>query len=87
MAENFKRIAETVDADGTINEGYSRWDCKCGEEVRRYRGEGDVDCHKCGRCYNAGGQLLRSDWRNNPSNYDDEIGDLEGYEMQYAGDE
>jgi hypothetical protein len=27
---------------------------------------------------------LRDDWRGNPSNYDDEIGDLEGYEQQHA---
>jgi hypothetical protein len=77
----------TVDEDSYVKFGYSFWDCeKCGKEVRRYRGQGDVDCH-CGACYNASGQRLRDDWRNNRSNYDDEIGDMEGYEQQYAGDE
>ena len=60
------------------------WDCdKCGKEVVTSGGH-DVDCSNCGACYNGFGQRLRSDWRDNPSNYDDEIGDLEGYEMQFA---
>lgn len=67
-------------------DGSSEWDCdKCGEVVTRYRGQSDVDCD-CEACYNAGGQRLRDDWRGNPSNYDDEIGDLEGFEMQHSGD-
>lgn len=61
------------------------WTCiDCGTNVERYRGESDVDCPKCGACYNAFGQRLRDDWRGNPSNYDDEIDDLDGYEMQHA---
>lgn len=68
------------------NDGSTSWDCgKCGTEVTRYRGQGDVDC-KCGASYNAFGQRLRDDWRGNLSNYNDEIGDLEGYELQHAGD-
>lgn len=87
MATNYEYIEDTVDDEGYIVNGYSRWDCeKCGQEVRRYRGTSDVDCSNCGACYNAGGQRLRDDWRGNPSNYDDEIGDLEGYEMQHAND-
>lgn len=46
----------------------------------------DVECPKCGQEYNCFGQRLRSDWRGNPSNYDSDISDLDGYEMQYAGD-
>jgi hypothetical protein len=62
------------------------WTCgDCGETVYRFRGDYDVDCD-CGARYNASGQRLRDDWDSNPSWYDDEIGDLEGYEMQHAGD-
>lgn len=63
--------------DGTE---FTEWDCKCGAIITRFRGQGDQQCW-CGQWYNAGGQRLRSGWRNNPSNYDDEIGDMEGYEM------
>ena len=86
MANNFKRIEDTTDAEGYIVNGYSRWDCeKCNREVRRYRGQSDVDC-ECGACYNAGGQRLRDDWRGNSSNYDEDVSDMEGYERQHAGD-
>jgi DNA-directed RNA polymerase subunit RPC12/RpoP len=62
------------------------WKCgDCGNVVERYRGEGDVRCN-CGANYNASGQRLRDDYRGNPSMWDDEIGDMEGYEMQHAGD-
>lgn len=57
---------------------------RCGDEVGRYRGgPGDMECATCGAIYNAGGQRLRDDLysRPNPSEYDDEIGDLEGYEI------
>ena len=60
---------------------------RCGHEVSRWRGMSDVSCGHCGAEYNAFGQRLRDDWRGNPSLYDDEIGDLEGYEIQHAGDE
>lgn len=83
MAKNYRRIEDSRDADGYIINGYSAWDCeRCNREIRRYRGQGDVDCGNCGACYNAGGQRLRDDWRGNPSNWDDEIGDLEGFEIQ-----
>lgn len=55
----------------------------CDGTVERYRGEGDVECPECGTPYNAAGQRLRDDYRYNPSMYDDEIGDLEGYEIQH----
>lgn len=86
MANNYRRIEDSVDSEGFIIGGYSAWDCeKCGSEVRRYRGQSNADCG-CGASYNAVGQRLRDDWRGNPSNWDDEISDLEGYEMQYAND-
>ncbi|AXH46829.1 hypothetical protein SEA_ACOLYTE_86 [Mycobacterium phage Acolyte] len=87
MATNYRRVEDTVDDEGFIVNGYSAWDCdRCGNEIRRYRGQSDVDCSQCGACYNAGGQRLRDDWRGNASNYDDEVGDLEGFELQHAGD-
>jgi len=82
-AQNFERIPDGIDEEGFVRNGYSRWDCeKCGEEVRRYRHQSDVDCNNCGACYNAGGQRLRDDWRGNPSAHDDEISDLDGFELQ-----
>ena len=62
------------------------FDCdSCKTEITTGGGR-DVDCRKCGACYNGSGQRLRSDWRSNPSVYDDEVGDLEGFELQHAGD-
>lgn len=64
------------------SDGSSSWPCaQCGIDVTRFRGQSDVDCHNCGACYNASGQRLRDDWRSNPSCYDDEIGDMEGFEI------
>lgn len=64
----------------------AEWPCKrCGTKVYSFAGR-DADCKNCGACYNGSGQRLRDDWRSNPSCYDDEIGDLEGYEMQHAND-
>lgn len=54
---------------------------RCNEILERWRGQGDIDCHRCGAAYNCSGQRLRDNWRDNPSNYDDDIGDLEGYEI------
>jgi protein-arginine kinase activator protein McsA len=63
------------------------WACQsCGQTVERYRGEGDVEC-ACGAQYNSFGQRLRDDWRGNQSNYDEEVGDLEGFELQQLGEE
>ena len=60
-----------------------RWTlrCSCGATVTRYRGMRDVVCGGCGATYNAGGQRLRDDYAANPSNWDEEIGDLEGFEI------
>ena len=56
------------------------WACRqCGKTVTASRGR-DAEC-TCGAQYNAFGQRLRDDWRSNPSLYDDEIGDLEGFEI------
>ena len=64
-----------------MSKSHNVWDCQdCGKMVVRYPGQGDVLCG-CGAWYNAFGQRLRDGWQNNPSNYDDEIGDMEGYEM------
>lgn len=64
--------------DGPTN----TWPCEaCGATVARFRGESDVSCD-CGAQYNAGGQRLRDDWRGNMSNYDDDISDMDGFEMQ-----
>lgn len=89
MANNYRRVEDTIDGEGFIVTGYGAWDCeKCGKEVRRYRGQPDmVNCYECGAVYNSGGQRLRDDARGNPSNYDENISDLDGYEMQHAGDE
>lgn len=77
--------AEQCDCDAKTYRLVS-WDCsKCGKEVVTSGGH-DVDCRNCGACYNGFGQRLRDDWRDNPSNYDENIGDLEGFEMQHAND-
>lgn len=60
---------------------------RCGQTVERWRGQGDVTCHNCGAEYNAGGQRLRDDWRGNPSNWDDDVSDLDGYEIQHTRSE
>jgi protein-arginine kinase activator protein McsA len=65
------------------NEPTRTWPCeKCGATVERYRGQDDVSCSECGTPYNCFGQRLRDDYRDNPSNYDSDIGDMEGYEME-----
>lgn len=61
------------------------WQCDCGEWVFRFRGDGDLTC-ECGQDFNSSGQRLVSNWRGNPSTWDDEVSDLDGYEMQHAGD-
>jgi ribosomal protein S27E len=84
MAKNMRRVEDVVDAEGWITEsGYTAWDCdRCGHEVCRFRGQYDVDCTNCGACYNASGQRLRDDWRGNESTWNDEVGDMEGFEVQ-----
>ncbi|AYQ98945.1 hypothetical protein SEA_NIEBRUSAYLOR_108 [Mycobacterium phage NiebruSaylor] len=88
-AKNFRYVDDVRDDRGFIVEsGYAAWNCaRCDAEIVRYRWQGDIDCPKCGACYNPFGQRLRDNWRDNPSRWDDSIGDLEGLELQYAGDE
>ena len=62
-----------------------KWDCKCGASVVSVGGR-DTSCG-CGQEYNGSGQRLRSNWRDNPSNYDENVGDLEGYEMSCLASE
>lgn len=88
MPTNYRRVEDTTDDDGFVVGGYTAWDCeRCGVEVRRYRGQSDVDCSRCGACYNAGGQRLRDDWRDNPAwKYPDlELDDMTGYELEQLG--
>lgn len=62
------------------------WECDdCGETCERFRGGSDVQCG-CGAWYNASGQRLRDDWMGNPSTWDEDVSDLDGFEMQHAGD-
>jgi hypothetical protein len=69
------------------NEPTRTWTCgKCGRTVERYRGMDDVTC-ECGAEYNSFGQRLRDDWRGNPSNYDENVGDMEGFEIQQLSEE
>lgn len=60
--------------------------CDCGKDLVAYGGYDEFEC-ECGAEYNIFGQRLRSDWRNNRSNWDSDIDDMTGYELAYAGDE
>ena len=73
---------DTREPNGPTN----TWTCPCGQPMARNRGESDLCCPTCGQWFNSGGQRLRDDWMGNPSLYDDEIGDLEGYEIQHQGE-
>jgi predicted ATP-dependent serine protease len=64
------------------DDGSLFWPCRdCATTVTRYRGQNDLQCPKCGAWYNGSGQRLRDDWADNPSNYDENISDLEGFEI------
>ena len=69
-------------------DGSSSWLCQkpCKETVWRFPGTSSASCTNCNAQYNIFGQRLRSDWRGNPSNYNSDIGDMEGYEIQHAGE-
>lgn len=58
---------------------------RCGKTIMRWHGQSSVSCD-CGAEYNTFGQQLRDDWRGNPSWNDEDIGDMEGYEIQHADD-
>ena len=71
---------------GEYNVPTNAWECEvCGETCERYRGGSDVQCG-CGAWYNASGQRLRDDWMGNRSNWDEDVSDLDGYEIQHAND-
>jgi uncharacterized Zn finger protein (UPF0148 family) len=56
--------------DGPTNS----WQCEnCGENVQRFRGEGDVQCPGCGQQYNSFGQRLAP-----PSQWGEETGESYG---------
>jgi hypothetical protein len=56
------------------------WVCECGARVESYGR--DTTCSGCYTDYNAFGQRLRAGWSGNPSLYDEDISDLDGYEQQ-----
>lgn len=58
----------------------------CGEEISRWPGTYGVSC-SCGAEYNVSGQRLRDDYRSNPSLYNEDIGDMEGFEMSQLANE
>lgn len=60
---------------------------KCGRTITRWRGMAYVYCGECGAEHNASGQRLRDDWRGNPSSWDEDVSDLDGYEIQHANDD
>jgi len=61
------------------------WDChNCGAPVSTSGGR-DTSCRECDAQYNGFGQRLRDNWRDNSSNYDEDMGDMEGYENSYGG--
>ena len=51
------------------------WPCQACRRTVVTQGGYDTECD-CGAQYNGFGQRLRDDWRDNPSNYDEEVGDL-----------
>lgn len=69
-----------------MNEPTNTWTCDCGTTVSRFRGQSDVQCPNCDQWFNAGGQRLRNDWQGNSSMYDEDVSDLDGFELQHAGD-
>lgn len=60
---------------------------RCNQLLYRFRGQGDIHCN-CGAIYNAFGQRLRDDLntRPNPSEWDEDIDDLTGYEIAMGHD-
>ncbi|MGN6413949.1 hypothetical protein [Flexivirga sp.] len=69
----------------TLDEDRPTWrkPCeRCGPPVERWRGQGEVDCPRRGASYDAGGQRLRDDWRENLASSDNELDELEGFELR-----
>lgn len=69
------------------DDGSSSWPCRdCKKIVWRFPGTSSASCGNCGAQYSIFGQPFRRNWRDNPSNYDSDIGDMEGYEIEMSGD-
>jgi hypothetical protein len=59
---------------------HREWPCgDCGTTV--HASSRDTDCDKCGACYSMYGQRLNRNWRDNMSNYDDDVSDMDGAEV------
>lgn len=54
--------------------------CEASIIVTRYGPPNDLSCRLCDAEYNAFGQRLRDNWRDNPSNWDESVSDMDGYE-------
>lgn len=81
------RVLDKARADGFYAKIHTHREWECGDCGTTVHSSGrDVDCDKCGACYSAYGQRLNRNWRSNMSNYDSEVGDMEGYENAMAGD-
>ncbi len=81
------RVCRNAQAKGHYAKVHTHreWACgDCGTTV--YASSRDTDCDKCGACYSMYGQRLNRNWRSNMSNYDESVGDMEGYEAAMAGD-
>lgn len=78
------RYYNNEDQIDAINWTRVEFDCtQCGAVVMRWRGVAtEPSCDECGAQYNASGQRLRDDWRGNRSTWDENVGDLEGFEEQ-----
>lgn len=65
---------------------YTEWNCdRCKATVSSFSGR-DTTCPNCGAQYNGSGQRLRDNWADNPSVRNSDISDLDGHEIQHAGD-
>ena len=60
---------------------------QCDKHLERHTGEDDISCPRCLTEHNAFGQALRVGWRDNPSTWDDDVNDLEGFEQAETGRE
>lgn len=84
-------IAGFCDSEYSLDvEDYSRdfkhyeGTCDCGTELIAYGGYDEFACESCNAEYNIYGQRLREGWRNNRSNWDESVSDMDGYEMANA---
>lgn len=58
------------------------FDCTCcGSHLEIWERGRDITCRRCGTPFNCFGQELRRDWASNPAWRDDDIDDMEGFEL------